>query len=111
MRKAPADVLGPLGLPVGRQRARWIRRALVFACCVLLVDSIVGDRGLVGTIKAREDYRRVSDGLVQLKEENAGLREQARRLKEDPATIEGIARADLGLIRPGEILVVVKDVK
>jgi cell division protein FtsB len=46
-----------------------------------------------------------------LKAENAGLREQARRLKEDPATIEGIARADLGLVRPGEILVVVKDVK
>lgn len=43
--------------------------------------------------------------------ENAGLREQARRLHEDPAMIERIARQDLGLVRPGEILVVLKDLK
>jgi len=46
-----------------------------------------------------------------LKQENAGLREQIRRLREDPEAIEAIARQDLGLMRPGEILVIVKDVK
>lgn len=98
-------------LPARQRRARWTRRALVFVTCLLLLDSIVGDRGLVGTIKAREDYRRVAESLARLKAENAGLREQARRLQEDPAAIESVAREDLGLIRPGEILVVVKDVK
>jgi cell division protein FtsB len=111
MQNTAADAGAARVPPVRRQGSRWVRHALVFVSCVLLLDSIFGDRGLVGTIKARADYRRVSDALVRLKAENAGLREQARRLHEDPATIEGVARKDLGLIGPGEILVIVKDVK
>ena len=59
----------------------------MFVSCVLLADALVGDDGLAGTIKAREDYRRMADGLAQLDAENAGLREQARRLESDPATV------------------------
>jgi cell division protein FtsB len=36
------------------------------------------------------------------------LREEARRLREDPAALEEAARRDLGLLRPGETLVVVR---
>jgi cell division protein FtsB len=111
MRHTPEDIGSARLLPARRQSSRWVRHALVFISCVLLLDSIFGDRGLVGTIKAREDFRRMSAGLAQLKAENAGLRELARRLQEDPATIEGVARKDLGLIKPGELLVIVKDVK
>ena len=39
------------------------------------------------------------------------LREEARLLREDPATIEEIARRELGLIRPGEKLFILKDVE
>jgi cell division protein FtsB len=77
----------------------------------MLVNALVGDGGLAGTIHARREAHRRSSDLAALKQENAGLREQARRLQEDPATIEALARQDLGLIRPGEILVVVTDVK
>jgi cell division protein FtsB len=105
------DVLVAPALAARQQRGRWLRGALIFVSAVLLVESLIGERGLARTLKAREDYQRASEGLAQLQAENAGLREQARRLQEDPATIEGVARKDLGLIRPGEILVVVKDVK
>jgi cell division protein FtsB len=88
-----------------------LRHGLVFVGCIVLLNSIFGDRGLAGTIKARHEYRHVSEQLTRLRNENAGLREQARRLQEDPATIEGVARQDLGLIRPGEILIVVTTVK
>ena len=37
--------------------------------------------------------------------------EEVRRLTEDPAAIEEIARRDLGLIRPGEKVFIVKDLK
>ena len=40
-----------------------------------------------------------------------GARERARLLRSDPATIESVARGELGLMRPGEILVTIKDVK
>ena len=34
-----------------------------------------------------------------------------RRLNEDPATIESVAREQLGLIRPGEVVFILKDAK
>jgi cell division protein FtsB len=33
----------------------------------------------------------------------------ARRLREDPSAIESVARRDLGLIKPGEKVFIVKD--
>ena len=48
--------------------------------------------------------------IASLRQDNARLREQARRLREDPRAIEDIARRELGLIRPGELLFIVKDV-
>ena len=34
----------------------------------------------------------------------------ARRLREDPSAIEEQARRELGLIKPGEVLFIVKDI-
>ena len=62
-------------------------------------------------MQARRDLRLASAKVERLKQENAALRDQARRLREDPATLEAVARRELGLIRPGEILVVVKDLQ
>jgi cell division protein FtsB len=86
-----------------------VRRALIFVSCVLLVDSVVGERGLVRRIRAQHDLVQAAARLSQLKRENAALRDQAGRLQSDPGTIEAAAREHLGLIRRGEILVVVKD--
>lgn len=89
----------------------WVRRALVFLACVLLLDGLFGDRGLARTMRARKEAARATDDLQRLREQNAALRQEVRRLQGDAATIEMLARQELGLIRPGEILVVVKDVK
>ena len=85
-----------------------MRRALVFATCAVLADALIGDRGLLQTLRARRDYQEAAETLRQLQHENAALREKTRRLLEDPRTIEAVAREELGLIRPDEILVVVK---
>ena len=82
----------------------------VFVVCVLVVDALVGDQGLVATIRARKQYDHLSADLVRLRFENAGLREEARRLREDPAAIEEIARRELGLMSPGEKLFIIKDI-
>ena len=85
-----------------------MRRAVVFATCVVLADALIGDRGLLQTLRARRDYQQATETVRQLQHENAALREKSRRLLEDPRTIEAVAREELGLIRPDEILVVVK---
>lgn len=78
---------------------------------VLVVDAIVGEKGLIAMLKARQDYQALERSLAQARSENARLREDARRLREDPAAIEEIARRELGLIKPGELLFIVKDVR
>jgi cell division protein FtsB len=109
-RNAEADA-GVALPPIPRRGARRRRRldlALTFIALILLVNAVVGDRGLLETWRARQQYSKLATGISSLRDENHALRDQARRLREDPASIESVARQDLGLIRPGEILVVVR---
>ena len=84
--------------------------ALLFVGGVLVVNALVGDKGLIEMMKKREQYRALEQTLTRARAENARLREEARRLKEDPAAIEEIARREIGLIKPGEKLFIVRDV-
>lgn len=97
--------------PRARNRSgRLLRLALAFITAVAVVDAIVGEKGLLATIRARQEYTELAARLAGLRAENARLRETARRLREDPETIEDLARRELGLIRPGEVLFIIKDV-
>ena len=91
------------------------KRALpaLFVCLamVVVVDAVVGDKGLFAMLKARRQYRALEQALSHARVENAKLREEARRLREDPAAIEDLPRPELGLIRPGEKLFIVRDVQ
>jgi len=98
---------------ISRTQRYWRRGAsflLFFVVCVLIVDALVGDQGLVATTRARKQYDRLASDLARLRAENSSLREEARRLREDPAAIEEIARRELGLISPGEKLFIIKDI-
>jgi cell division protein FtsB len=99
---------GTVKLPPRRREQRWIGRALCFAACVLAVNALIGERGLSETLRARREFRQAVSDLSRIQYENASLASTVDRLRHDADTIESVARAELGLIRPGEILVVVK---
>lgn len=88
---------------------RTIHLLLIFVTLVLVVDSLVGEKGLMESMRARRQYREVAASLDAIRRENMRMREEVRRLKEDPAAIESLAREELGLIRPGEVLFIIKD--
>jgi cell division protein FtsB len=92
-------------------RRRALHTLLVFVTLVLVIDALIGEKGLVESMRARRKYQEVAASLDALRQENAKLREDMRRLNEDPATIEGVAREELGLIRPGEVVFILKDAK
>jgi cell division protein FtsB len=92
----------------GRAR-RIVQLLLLFFAAVIVVDALVGDRGLLALREARRRHDELAAGITRQRAENAKLREEARRLKEDASAIEEIARRDLGLIRPGEKVFIVKD--
>jgi cell division protein FtsB len=89
---------------------RIVHLLLLFVASVIVVDALVGDRGLVAMLRARHEYDELSAAVAKQRAENAKLRETARRLKDDPSAIEEIARRELGLIKPGERVFIVKDV-
>jgi cell division protein FtsB len=94
-----------------REPRRFWSHAMLFTACVLLANGLFGERGLTETIRARRAYAASISQLNDLKRENSQLRDMARRLRTDPATIEAVARGQLGLVRPGEILVTIHDTK
>jgi cell division protein FtsB len=93
-----------------RRRRRAVQYLLLFIGGVLVVDALVGDKGLIEMLKKREQYRALEQTLTRSRAENARLREEARRLKEEPAAVEEIARRELGLIKPGEKLFIIRDI-
>jgi len=88
---------------------RLVRVVLLWMGAAIAVAGLVGDRGLVGVWRARRQSQDLTRQINQLRDENKALREAARRLREDPATIEDLARRELGLIRPGEKLFIIRD--
>jgi len=89
---------------------RIVHLLLLFVASVIVVDALVGDRGLVAMLRARHEYDELSAAVARQRAENTKLRETARRLTDDPSAIEEIARRELGLIKPGERVFIVKDV-
>jgi len=104
-RRAQPPVAAPSAL-----RSRILNYVLVLITVVLVVDALVGDKGLLETMRARRQFEGVAAALAATRQDNARLRDQIRRLKEDPASVEAIAREELGLIRPGEMLFIVHDI-
>jgi cell division protein FtsB len=95
-------------LPARRRERAWTGRVLCFAACVLAVNALIGERGLSETLRARREFGAAVVELSRLQYENATLADAIRRLQSDASTIESVARAELGLIKPGEVLVVVR---
>lgn len=92
----------------GRSR-RVFRAALLAGAALLLVESLVGDRGLTAMLEARRQHQALQSSLDRLRAANAALRHRAQLLREDPEAIEEAARRDLRLMAPGEKVFIIKD--
>jgi cell division protein FtsB len=86
-----------------------MRVILVCVAAVIVVDAIVGDQGFLAMLRARRQSAELAAAIERQRRDNARLREEIRRLNEDPTAIEEVARRELGLIRPGEKVFIIKD--
>ncbi len=98
-----------VGLEARQRRKTMLRYTLLFVSAAFMVNALVGDNGLLATLKARRQYDALQRQINALREENQRSLNEMNRLKYDPGAIEDEARRDLGLIRPGETLVIIKD--
>ena len=115
----PASAVAPLrrrrtpevAASVSPWRTRLLNYVLAFVTVVLVVDALVGDKGLLDTLRARRQHGALAAALRQKRQENVRLRDDIRRLKEDAGAIESLAREELGLMREGEVLFIVRDTR
>jgi len=98
-----------LGGSTPRRRRQAVQYALFFIGCVLVIETLVGDKGVLEMVKKRQQAQALDQQVTAAQAENARLRAQIKRIKEDPAALEEMARRDLGLIKPGEKLFIIRD--
>jgi cell division protein FtsB len=72
---------------------------------VLIVHDIFGTHGFLAMRRTQSEIKKVQADLDQLNKENLQLEQEVRELKTDPHKIEKIARDELGLAKPGEVII------
>jgi cell division protein FtsB len=84
--------------------ARYGRSLLLLALVLLAVHDIFGAHGFIAMRRTAREIDEARDEITRLDTENRALADQVGALKSDPRMIERIAREEMGLARPGEMI-------
>jgi len=76
----------------------------VLLLLALVLASLVGNRGLIRLYRMHQAKASFERENAQLTANNAALAEEVRALRTDPGRVEAIAREELGLVKPGELV-------
>jgi len=79
------------------------RYLLVFVVFMALIISF-GNRGLVDNYKMQEKLQDLQRANQDISDANGELKRSIMLLRSDPATIERIARDELGMVKPGDFV-------
>ena len=83
---------------------RHARQILGLALFALLVHDIFGAHGFIAMRRTQKEIEQIREQIGKLNSDNKSLSSQVNSLKTDPKAIERIAREEMGLARPGEII-------
>jgi cell division protein FtsB len=81
------------------------RTLLALTVVLLFVHDVFGRHGFIAMRQTQREIHRLRSEVARLNEENVQLADQVKALRSDPRLIERIARDELGLARPGEIII------
>ena len=80
----------------------------VIALIALVVGSVFGDRGILHWMAEQEKNAAMAREVEELRAFNLRLSAEIDTLRRDPRAVERIAREELGLARPGEVLLLLR---
>ena len=90
-------------------RRQAVRGVMGLVLVLAVVDGVFGERGLLANTQLRQRNAQQSSVNADLTASNQELTDDIRRLREDPAAVEELAREELGLIKDGELLIILRD--
>lgn len=116
----PAPGPAPIARPRPRDRRRPSpearsarRRYLTYSLClvslVLVVNAVVGENGYLAQVQARRQAAVLLERIAAIEAETATLKHAGDRILTTPEALEEAVRRELGWIRSGEELVIVRD--
>jgi len=85
----------------------WRRHAGLFlglGLVVFLFHDLFGPRGLLTMRRQQKELSQLQQEIRRLQEENRRVAEEIEALKTDPKTVERIAREEMGLAKPNELV-------
>src|SRR6266852_4977930 len=81
------------------------RSILVLFVFALFIHDIFGTHGFLAMRRTKLEIERFQKDINRLAKENAELSDEVKSLKTDPHKIESIARDELGLAKPGDVII------
>jgi len=85
----------------------WSRHALKIlglAVLLLAIHDVFGSHGLLAMRHTQSQIQQLRGEIDRLNQENNNLNKQVQSLRTDPKAVERIAREEMGLARPGEMI-------
>jgi len=84
--------------------AQVISAALVLAIVGVAASAVVGEHGVAHLVRLRAERRALGQVAFTLMQRNQRLRREIERLRNDDLYLEELARRQLGLVRPNELV-------
>jgi cell division protein FtsB len=72
----------------------------------MLLLAIFNDRGMIQVHAQARKLSSIETDVTRLEAENKQLNAEIQALRSDPTTIEKVAREELKLVKPGEVVLV-----
>lgn len=83
---------------------RYARSILALALLLLAIHDVLGSHGLLAMRRTQAQIQELRGEINRLNQENGDLNNQVHALRTDPKAVERIAREEMGLARPGEMI-------
>jgi cell division protein FtsB len=80
------------------------RQILILGLFALLVHDLFGPHGFIAMRRTQKEIDQVRQQINKINNENKSLSSEVNSLKTDPRAIERVAREEMGLARPGELI-------
>lgn len=84
--------------------ARYARHLLALGLFLIAMHDVFGSHGLLAMRRTQTQVKQLRGQIDRLNQENSELSKQVQSLRTDPKAVERIARDELGLARPGEMI-------
>ncbi len=83
--------------------------ALFLIVAASMLNALFGDRGLLELLRARQEIESLDREIATLRAQNQSLLGEIRDLKTSPLAVERLARENLALVKPGEIVLLIRE--